>query len=102
MALLGVTASEDALESAIEALGPTTAEDIDMNGMAHLGEEWYTTRNIIKAYPSQIYTQAAVEASIALHLRGVRPGQIKRITLYGHRNVAAGCSGICGGFQAHG
>ena len=48
MALLGVTASEDALESAIEALGPTTAEDIDMNGMSHLGDEWYTPRNIIK------------------------------------------------------
>ena len=71
MAMLGVTASVDALESAIEVLGPATAEDIDMNGMAHLGQEWYTTRNIIKAYPSQIYTQAAVEASIELHRRGV-------------------------------
>ena len=102
MALLGVTASEDALESAIEALGPTTAEDIDMNGMSHLGEEWYTTQNIIKAYPSQIYTQAAVEASIELHRRGVRHGQVKRITLYGHRNVAAGVQGSAEAFRPTG
>ena len=93
MAMLGVTASVDALESTIEIFGPATAEDIDMNGMAHLGEEWYTTRNIIKAYPSQIYTQAAVEASIEIHRRGVRSPQIRKISLYGHRRVTSGVQG---------
>ena len=102
MAMLGVTASEDALETAIETLGPATAEDVDMNGMDHLGEEWYTTENIIKAYPSQIYTQAAVEASIELHRRGVRPGHIEKIMLYGHRNVAAGVQGSAEAYRPTG
>ena len=102
MAVLGVTASVDALESAIETLGPTSAEDIDMNGMAHLGEEWHTTRNIIKTYPSQIYTQAAVEASIELHRRGLRPEQTRKISLYGHRHVASGVQGSAQAFRPTG
>ena len=93
MAMTGVTASTDALETAIEALGPTDAEDVDMDGMGQLGKEWHTPRNIIKAYPSQIYTQAAVEAAVELYRRGVRSGMVRGITLYGHRNVAAGVQG---------
>ena len=93
MAMLGVTASEDALETAIDTLGPAAADDVDVNGMAHLGNQWNTTRNIIKAYPSQISTQAAVEASIELHRRGVRAEGVSKITLYGHRNVASGVQG---------
>ena len=99
MAMLGVTASVDALESTIDIFGPAIAEDIEMNGMAHLGEEWYTTRNIIKAHPSQIYTQAAVEASIDLHRRGVRPAQVRRVSLYGHRRVASGVQGSAEAFS---
>ena len=93
MAMLGVTASEDALETAIETLGPAAADDVDVDGMAHLGKEWHTTRNIIKAHPSQIYTQAAAQASIELYRRGVRPEAVRKITLYGHRNVASGVQG---------
>ena len=93
LAMLGVTASEDALETAIETLGPATADDVDVKGMAHLGKEWHTTRNIIKAYPSQIFTQAAVEASTELYRQGVRADEIEKITLYGHRNVASGVQG---------
>ena len=93
MAMLDVTASEDALETAIETLGPAAAEDVDVNGMAHLGKQWHTTRNIIKAYPSQIFTQAAVQASIELHRRGVRADRVRKITLRGHRNVASGVQG---------
>lgn len=93
LAMAGVTASTDALETAIEALGPAGAEDVDMDGMAYLGKEWHTPRNIIKAYPSQIYTQAAVEASVELYRRGVRAEQVRGITLYGHRNVASGVQG---------
>ncbi len=93
LAMLGVTASEDALETAIETLGPAAADDVDMNAMNHLGKEWHTTRNIIKAYPSQIFTQAAVEASVELYRRGVRPEGVRKITLYGHRNVASGVQG---------
>ncbi len=93
MAMLDVTASEDALETAIATLGPAAAEDVDVNGMAHLGKQWHTTRNIIKAYPSQIFTQAAVQASIELHRRGVRADRVRKITLRGHRNVASGVQG---------
>ena len=93
MAMLDVTASEDALETAIATLGPAVAEDVDVNGMAHLGKQWHTTRNIIKAYPSQIFTQAAVQASIELHRRGVRADRVRKITLRGHRNVASGVQG---------
>lgn len=93
MAMLGVTASEDALETAIETLGPSAADDVDVNGMAHLGKEWHTTRNIIKAYPSQIFTQSAVEASVELYRRGVRAEAVRKITLYGHRNVTSGVQG---------
>ena len=93
LAMLGVTASSDALESAIEVLGPSAAEDVNMTAMGQLGVEWHTAGNIIKAYPSQIYTQAAVEASIELHRRGVRTVQIRKITLYGHRHVASGVQG---------
>ena len=102
MAKLGVTASVDALESAIEALGPSAAGDVDMTAMGRLGDEWHTTRNIIKAYPSQIYTQAAVEASIQLYRRGVRPGQIRKLTLYGHRHVASGVQGSAEAFSPTG
>ena len=93
LAMLGVTASEDALETAIDTLGSAAADDVDMNGMAHLGKEWHTTRNIIKAHPSQIFTQAAAQASIELYRRGVRADGIEKITLYGHRNVASGVQG---------
>ena len=99
MAIAGVTASTDALETAIEVLGPTDAQDVDMDGMAYLGEEWHTPRNIIKAYPSQIYTQAAVEASVELYRRGVGAEQVREITLYGHRNVASGVQGSVEAFR---
>ncbi len=93
LAMVGVTSSEDSIEYMIETLGPASSEDVYMKGMAHLGKEWHTKRNIIKAYPSQIYTQAAVEATIELYRRGVRAERIKHITLYGHRNVASGVQG---------
>ena len=39
LAMLGVTASEDALETAIETLDPAASDDVDLNGMDHLGNE---------------------------------------------------------------
>ncbi len=99
MAMLGVTASDDALETAIETLSPAAADDVDLNGMSHLGKQWHTTRNIIKAYPSQIFTQAAVEASTELYRRGMRADRIEKITLYGHRNVASGVQGAAEAYR---
>jgi 2-methylcitrate dehydratase PrpD len=52
---------------------------------------------MIKAYPAQLYTQAAVEAALHLHGQGVRAGAVRKLTLYGHRHV---CGGVQGAPQA--
>ena len=58
MAMLGVTASVDALESAIDILGPATAEDIDLewdgssrSGVVH-DPEHYQSLSVTDLYPS--------------------------------------------------
>ena len=50
-------------------------------------------RNTIKSYPSQIYTQAAVEAILTLYSSGLRAEQIQTLTLYGHSSVCGGVQG---------
>jgi 2-methylcitrate dehydratase len=93
LAAMGVTASEDALETAFARLGPFADPPADTRRMELLGQRWTTMRNIIKAYPAQIYTQAAIEASLELCRRGVRADRISKLTLYGHRNVCGGVQG---------
>jgi 2-methylcitrate dehydratase len=96
LARLGITANEDALESAFWR--PGIAESgIDLTRMDALGSNWTTTRNMIKAYPAQLYTQAAVEAVLKLYDAGLRADNIRKLTLYGHRRV---CSGVQGSEQA--
>ena len=51
------------------------------------------TRQTIKSYPAQIYTQAAIEATLALHAQGVRAPDVRRLTLSGHSGVCAGVQG---------
>jgi 2-methylcitrate dehydratase PrpD len=48
---------------------------------------------MIKAYPAQLYTQAAIEATLVLHQNGIRAGTVQKLTLYGHRSVCAGVQG---------
>jgi 2-methylcitrate dehydratase len=48
---------------------------------------------MIKAYPAQLYTQAAVEATLGLYQNGIRAGTVQKLTLYGHRSVCAGVQG---------
>lgn len=97
LAALGVTASEDALETAFQYLGPLFTQPAEPGRFQQLGTRWATPRNIIKAYPAQIYTQAAVEATLELHRRGVRPDRVEKLWLYGHRHV---CGGVQGSPQA--
>ena len=92
LAALGVTASEDALETTFERLAALHDAPADPDRFDALGERWTTTRNVIKSYPAQISTQAAVEAALALHRAGVRAESVSKLTVYGH-------NGVCGGVQ---
>ena len=94
LATLGVTATEDALETVFFSLA---ASPIDVTCLEQLGKRWTATRNMIKAYPAQLYTQAAIEAVLHLYRGGVRADSIRKLTLYGHRNV---CGGVQGSPQA--
>ena len=97
LAMLGVTATEDALESAFSGLTPSA----DLSGvetrLEQLGKRWTTARNMIKAYPAQLYTQAAIEAVLGLHKKGARAERVRKLILYGHRHV---CGGVQGSRQA--
>ncbi len=93
LAKLGVTATEDALETVFSSLGPLSASAIDPTYVEKLGNRWTTTRNMIKAYPAQLYTQAAIEAVLHLYRDGIRADKVRKLTLYGHRNVCGGVQG---------
>jgi 2-methylcitrate dehydratase PrpD len=95
LARLGVTATEDAIETVFSSLDPCAA--IDPRPLQQLGKRWSATRNMIKAYPAQLYTQAAIEASLRLHREGVRSSELRTLTVYGHRHV---CGGVQGSPQA--
>jgi len=93
LAKLGVTATEDALETVFSSLGRLSTSAIDPTCVEKLGNRWTTTRNMIKAYPAQLYTQAAIEAALRLYRDGIRPDGIRKLTLYGNRNVCGGVQG---------
>jgi 2-methylcitrate dehydratase PrpD len=48
---------------------------------------------MIKFYPAQLYTQAAIEAVVRLHRAGFRAGDARKLILYGNRNCCAGVQG---------
>lgn len=97
LAMLGVTATEDALEAAVSRLAPTADIGIVAARLAQLGARWTTAANMIKLYPAQVYVQAAVEAAIRLYQTGVRADGVRKLVLYGHRNM---CGGVQGSAQA--
>jgi 2-methylcitrate dehydratase len=96
LAKLGVTATDDALETVFSSLGRLSSA-IDTTYIEKLGSRWTGGRNMIKAYPAQLYTQAAIEAALRLYRVGIRAEGIRKLTLYGHRNV---CGGVQGSPQA--
>ena len=97
LAVLGVTATEDALETAITGLVPRGDPGVVQTRLEQLGKRWTTTRNMIKAYPAQLYTQAAIGAVLHLYHNGIRAGAVRKLILYGHRNV---CGAVQGSTQA--
>lgn len=93
LAASGVTAPEDAIETALDRLGPLSSAPSDPGRFGALGRSWTSTRNIMKSFPAQIFTQAAIEAAIALRHQGLRAKRVAKLTLYGHRHVCGGVQG---------
>jgi len=93
LATLGVTATEDAFETAFSCLVPSEDPGIVETRLEQLGKRWTTTRNMIKRYPAQINTQAAIESALGLYQKGARAGGVRKLLLYGHRNVCGGVQG---------
>ncbi len=87
----GFTAPVDALETLFERL-PSESDPSAFESLAR-PFHFTTTRNMLKRYPAQIYTQAAVQAAVAIHPLIENIDQIAVATVYGHRNVAAGVQG---------
>jgi 2-methylcitrate dehydratase len=97
LATLGVTANEDALETALSRLVSSGDPGTVATRLEQLGNRWTTTGNMIKAYPAQLYTQAAVEAVLHLYQNGIRSAGVRKLILYGHRYV---CGGVQGSAEA--
>lgn len=97
LAALGVTATEDALETVLTHLLSRLRPRFDPTPVHQLGRRWTVTRNMLKLHPAQINTQAAIEATLRLYRNGIRAEQVRKLTLHGHRNV---CSGVQGAPQA--
>jgi 2-methylcitrate dehydratase len=97
LATLGITATEDALETVLAHLKFPRRSRFDPTPFEQLGQHWSMTRNMIKLYPAQINTQAAIDATLALYQKGIRAEQARKLILHGHRNV---CGGVQGSPQA--
>ncbi len=99
LAAAGVSADADALETTFDNLEPLSDAPTDLTQFDLLGERWLTLRQTIKCYPAQIYTQAAIEATLALYERGVRAEDVGALTLHGHSMVCGGVQGSLGAFK---
>jgi 2-methylcitrate dehydratase len=97
LATRGVTATEDALETAFSCFSSTGSARVDPLPVEQLGLNWATPRNMIKVYPAQINTQAAIEAVLGLYQNGLRAEAVRKLILYGNRNI---CGGVQGSPQA--
>jgi 2-methylcitrate dehydratase len=98
LAGLGVSATEDALETVLGRLQPHTGSGFDTAPLEQLGRRWTTTHSMLKLHPAQINTQAAVDAALDLHQQGIRMEQVRKLVLHGHRRVAAGIQGSAAAF----
>ena len=99
LAVRGVSASHDALEFAFDTLAGVDGPPPDLRPFKDLGSTWTMHRHVIKSYPSQIYTQAAVEAALTLRCQLSGVDEIESITVYGHRNVCSGVQGSPSAFR---
>lgn len=96
LAQAGFTAPADALETLFERL----PSDVDPAPFARLAARsgFTTPRNMVKRYPAQIYTQAAVQAAVQFHPAIGDVNDIAVATVYGHREVAAGVQGAAAAY----
>jgi 2-methylcitrate dehydratase PrpD len=88
LARLGVTATEDALETAFSRLLPDGPTGVVESRLKQLGSRWTTTRNLIKVYPAQLYTQPAIEAALGLYQNGIRADRVRKLILYATETFA--------------
>ena len=98
LAQLRMTATEDALETVFSRLSSQAGARFDRTPIENLGQRWSMTRNMIKVYPAQINTQAVIEATLRLYRNGIRAGDVRKIIVLGHRNVAGGVQGSAQAF----
>ena len=98
LAAMGVTATEDALETIVAQLKSQPGSRFDPTRVEQLGRRWIMPRNMLKLYPAQINTQAAIEATLRLYKKGIRAEQTQKLSLHGHRNVAGGVQGSAQAF----
>lgn len=91
LAQAGFDAPPDALETLFERF-PSDADPTPFERLASR-ETFTTPRNMLKRYPAQIYTQAAVQAAVALHPEIGDVDNIAVATVYGHVGVVAGVQG---------
>ena len=92
----GLTAPSDALETLFDRL----PADVDLAAFDRLdsSRQWAVLRAIIKRYPAQIFTQAAVAAAASLHRAIGSVDEIAVVTVYGHRGTTAGVQGSPGAY----
>ncbi|HEX9068861.1 MAG TPA: MmgE/PrpD family protein [Ktedonobacterales bacterium] len=95
LAAAGVTAPSDALEVMLAQLDSDPAAV----PVARLGQEWTISHTLIKRYPAQFNTQAAIQAALTLRTQGVRAEAIERLTITGHQHVCAGVQGAPAAFR---
>jgi 2-methylcitrate dehydratase len=88
LAARGLTAPRDALETFFTAHGGA-----DVAAFERLGQPYRLPRTLIKRFPAQIYTQAAIEGALALRARGLDPDALETVTVYGHQGTCAGVQG---------
>lgn len=91
LAGLGFSAPADALETLFDRL-PADADSTPFERLAQ-PVRFTTTRNMLKRYPAQIYTQSAIQAAVSLQPQINSVEEIAVATVYGHRGVAAGVQG---------
>jgi 2-methylcitrate dehydratase len=87
----GYSAPPDALETLFDRL-PSEVETTPFQNLVR-PFTFTTTRDMLKRYPAQIYTQSAVQAAVAIHPLINSVDDIAVATVYGHRNVVAGVQG---------
>jgi len=88
LACEGITAPPDALETMLRLLGCPP----ELVPVGRLGRDWTLARNLVKRYPAQYLTQAAVQGALELYAGGLRAERVEAVTIYGH-------AGVCGSVQ---